>query len=90
MGAKHSISDLEGIGPKSREMLARAGITTAEQLRELGSVEAYVRTKRVNTGVSLNMLWGLESVMTGEHWRDVAKNHRTSLLLALEDREKNV
>jgi DNA transformation protein len=90
MEAKHSISELKGVGPKSQAMLARAGITTVEQLRKLGAVEAYVRTKRVNTGVSLNMLWGLESVMTGEHWRDVAKNHRTSLLLALEEREKNV
>jgi DNA transformation protein len=40
--------------------------------------------------VSLNLLWGLESALTGEHWQDVAKKHRTSLLLALEEREKNV
>jgi DNA transformation protein len=90
MEAEISLSELQGVGSKSRDMLARAGITTIEQLRKLGSIEAYVRTKRVNAAASLNLLWGLESLITGEHWRDVAKNHRTSLLLALEDREKNI
>lgn len=71
-------------------MLARAGITTVEQLRALGSIEAYVRTKKANAGVSLNLLWGLESAISGEHWRTVAKQHRASLLLALEAREKGV
>lgn len=89
MKHRKPISELTGLGPKSQEMLARAGITTVEQLWKLGSIEAFVRTKRVNTAVSLNLLWGLESVITGEHWQAVAKEHRTSLLLALEEREKN-
>jgi DNA transformation protein len=35
-----SISELKSLGPKSQEMLARAGITTITQLKDLGSVEA--------------------------------------------------
>ena len=89
MKSKRPISELTGLGPKSQKMLARAGITTVEQLRSLGSIEAYARTKSVNAAASLNLLWGLESAISGEHWRDIAKNHRTSLLLALEEREKN-
>jgi DNA transformation protein and related proteins len=77
-----------GIGPKSGEMLGAAGITTLSQLRELGSVRAYVMVKRAKCSPSLNFLWGLESAITGEHWRDVAKNHRISLLLALEEAER--
>jgi len=42
------IRDLPSLGPKSQEMLARAGITTVAQLRALGSAAAYVQTKRVN------------------------------------------
>jgi DNA transformation protein and related proteins len=42
------ISDLKGLGPKSQEMLARAGIRSVSQLRELGSIEAFVLTKRAN------------------------------------------
>lgn len=83
-----SRGQLKGLGPKSREMLARAGIHTFEQLRELGSVEAYVRARRANEGVSLNLLWALESSLTGEPWQQVARRHRTSLLLALEERER--
>jgi DNA transformation protein len=66
-------------------MLAQAGITTVAQLRELGAVVAYVQTKRVNPKTSLNLLWGLESALTGMPWQQVAREHRTSLLLAVEE-----
>lgn len=80
--------ELEGVGSKSREMLQAAGITTLAQLRELGSVAAYVRVKRAGCNPSLNFLWGLESVLTGEHWQEIAKKHRLSLLSALEEAER--
>lgn len=66
-------------------MLEHAGITSIDQLRALGAVAAYVQAKRANCNVSLNLLWGLESALTGEPWQEVARKHRTSLLLALED-----
>lgn len=78
-----------GIGPKSGEMLRAAGIASLSQLREIGAVRAYVMVKNAKCSPSLNFLWGLESLLTGEHWRDVARNHRTSLLLALEEVERN-
>lgn len=84
-----TIADLKSLGPKSQEMLARAGITTIAELQDIGSVAAYVRAKRANGNVSLNLLWGLESALTGEPWQEVARIHRTSLLLALDEYEKN-
>ena len=76
---------LAGLGPKSRAMLAAAGITTLTQLRDLGSVRAYAGIKAVpGNQASLNLLWALEGLLTGEHWRVVAREHRLSLLLALE------
>ncbi|MEZ5650254.1 MAG: TfoX/Sxy family protein [Burkholderiaceae bacterium] len=84
----NAIRKLPGLGPKSEAMLARAGITTVDELRALGSVEVYVRAKRANRGVSLNLLWALEAALTGESWQIVARSHRTSLLLALDDRER--
>jgi DNA transformation protein len=71
-------------------MLARAGITSVLQLTQLGSVVAYAMTKRANGNVSLNLLWAIESALSGEPWQEVARLHRTSLLLALEEYEKNV
>jgi len=78
-----------GIGPKSGEMLRAAGITSMSRLREVGAVGAYVMVKRAKCKPSLNFLWGLEAAISGEHWRDVAKNHRASLLLALEEAVRN-
>jgi DNA transformation protein len=81
------IEDLGGLGPKSAEMLARAGIATAEDLRVVGSVEAFVAVKRAGEPASLNLLWALEGALTGRHWKDVARSERTRLLIALDHLE---
>lgn len=79
------IDALPGLGPKSRDMLAAAGITTPAQLQALGSVRAYARVRaRPGNNASLNLLWALEGALTGLPWRVVAQEHRLSLLLALE------
>ncbi|MDO8284611.1 MAG: TfoX/Sxy family protein [Rhodoferax sp.] len=74
--------------PKSQQVMAKAGISSVEQLRKIGSVAAYVRAKRTGANVSLNLLWALEGTISGLHWQEVARDHRTSLLLALEDQER--
>jgi DNA transformation protein len=85
-----NIADLPNFGPKSQQMLARAGIHTLERLRELGAVPAFVRVKRAGTNASLNLLWAIEGALTGQHWREVAKHERLRLLLELEDAEKAI
>jgi DNA transformation protein len=89
MAASPSISDLKGLGPQSQQMLARVGITTVDELRRIGSVAAYCLAKRANAKVRLNLLWGLESALTGDPWQQIARVHRTSLLLAVDEYEKN-
>jgi DNA transformation protein len=85
----NEVEQMPGLGPKSRAMLRSAGISSLAQLREIGSVAAYVLVKRAECKPSLNLLWGVEGAISGEHWRDVARNHRASLLLALDQHEKN-
>jgi DNA transformation protein len=80
-----TIADLPNFGPKSQQMLESAGIHTVEQLRELGSIRAYLQVKRSSNGASLNLLWALEGALTGQHWQVVAKQERLRLLLELED-----
>lgn len=81
-----SISALQSLGPKSQQVLAALGITSIEQLRHAGSVAAYsMAKKRFGAKVSLNLLWALEAALTGIPWREVARAHRTSLLLSLEE-----
>ena len=79
-----AIADLQGLGPKSQAMLAAAGITKVTQLKRLGSVRAYAKVKATGANASLNLLWALEGALTGLSWQVVAKEHRLSLLLALE------
>lgn len=79
------LADLINLGPKSQEMLAKAGITTAQELTRLGAVRAYAKTKAVCPKASLNLLWALEGVLSGRPWQQVAETDRASLLMALED-----
>ena len=76
------------LGPKSIQRLQAAGICTIAQLRDLGAPAAYVRVKRTGAPVSLNLLWAMEGALSGMTWQEVARRHRTSLLLAVEQLEK--
>ena len=84
-----SLARVANLGPKSAQFMLSAGITSFEQLKRLGSVRAYSMVKHVEPSASLNLLWALEGALSGLHWREVAKEHRTSLLLALETHEKS-
>jgi DNA transformation protein len=80
-----TIAELQDLGPKSQAMLAAAGIVTVEQLQRLGSVRAYPKVKATGANnASLNLLWALEGALTGLPWQVVAREHKLSLLLALE------
>ena len=82
--AAPALTELPNLGPKSQQMLQVAGIRTVAQLRKLGSVAAYAKVKQSGAPASLNLLWALEGALTGLPWQVVAREHRTSLLLALE------
>jgi DNA transformation protein and related proteins len=72
------------LGPQSQAMLRKAGITQLGQLQQMGSVRAYALIKQHSPQASLNLLWALEGALSNLHWQVVARDHRTSLLLALE------
>ncbi|MBU2178172.1 MAG: TfoX/Sxy family protein [Gammaproteobacteria bacterium] len=82
-------SDLKSLGPKSQQMLVSAGIASIDELYEVGAVAAYVRVKTICPQASLNLLWALESAITGIPWQEVARLHRSSLLQTLADAIKN-
>ncbi|MCP5335072.1 MAG: TfoX/Sxy family protein [Oceanospirillaceae bacterium] len=84
MDAGISLRALSGLGPKSQAMLANAGITSLTQLRELGAVQAYLRVRASNSQASLNLLWALEGALSNLPWQQVAREQRSSLLLALD------
>lgn len=82
------LAGLPNLGPASAEMLRAAGIADLARLRALGAVHAFAQVRRSQPKASLNLLWALEGALTGLPWQQVARDHRTSLLLALEDVER--
>lgn len=76
---------LRNLGPVSSEMLARAGIRSERQLRQLGAVAAFARVEARGLKPSLNLLYALEGALQDRGWKDVARQRRTDLLLALDD-----
>lgn len=88
--AGQAISMMKNLGPRSQEMLASAGILDDDELRKLGAVVAYARTKAVCAQASLNLLWALEGALTGRDWKEVAETDRASLLMALEDVQRHM
>ena len=84
------MTDLKGLGPKSLQMLAEAGIHDFEQLRQMGAVAAFVAVKQSNKAATLNLLWALEGAITGVPWQEVSRLERTRLLLAFDDYQRSI
>jgi len=80
--------NMRNLGPKSEEMLRKAGITSQVELRKLGAVRAFVKVKNSDARASLNLLWALEGALSDRPWQEVAKRDRLSLLLAVEQLSK--
>ena len=60
------LTDLPNIGPKLAENLEKIGVTTPEQLRELGPEEAFLRIRaKVDNTACLNQLEALAGAAEG-------------------------
>jgi DNA transformation protein len=83
-------NELPGLGPRSLATLAAADITDRATLQRLGSVASYLRVKHAGQPATLNLLWALEGPLTGQHWQTVAREERSSLLLALDAAQQTI
>lgn len=61
-----SLSDLPNIGKVLENNLLRVGIKTPEQLRSIGTEEAFIRIRtNVDQGACLHMLYGIQGAIEG-------------------------
>ena len=80
------ISSLRNLGPKSARLLKEAGITTIEELQEIGSLAAYQRLRFMfGKQVGLNFLWAMEAGLTDRHWKDITADEKARLKAGLEN-----
>ena len=73
-----------GLGPKSAEWLKEVGIKTEKDLCKIGAVKAYIKLKKNNKKISLNMLWGLHASIEGIHWKHIDKKTKEYLIKQVE------
>jgi DNA transformation protein len=76
-------SALKNLGPACERWLRDVGIETAEQLAEVGSVEAYLRVKeRLPHKASLVLLYALEGALLDIHWNALPPEVKAEIVSA--------
>ena len=59
------LSNLPNIGPIVEEQLNQVGITTYEQLKEIGSTQAWLKIKAIDESACIHRLYALEGAIQG-------------------------
>ncbi|WP_432472960.1 TfoX/Sxy family DNA transformation protein [Amphritea sp. HPY] len=83
------LAALRGLGKVSAGWLIEAGISSAEELVEVGAVRAYLRVHSlpgINSGVKpgMNLLYALVGAIENRPWQEVARIEKGRLLSELE------
>lgn len=73
------ISSLPGIGKVVEEQLGQVGITTPEELRAVGSREAWLRIQAIDPSACYNRLGALEGAIQGVLRKDLPEAEKESL-----------
>lgn len=62
------VGEMLNLGPTSAAWLREVGIQTADDLKRLGAVAAFLMVKTRRPDASLNLLYALHGAITGTHW----------------------
>jgi DNA transformation protein len=70
------LTRLPNIGTVLAQKLRQAGITSNDDLIDLGSVEVYLRVWGRQDVIGYNMLYAIEGAIQGVRWHDLPREHR--------------
>lgn len=73
------LSDLPNIGKKLEEQLNEVGIETIEQLKEVGSKQAWLDIKAIDASACINRLCALEGAIEGIRWHSLSEEVKREL-----------
>ena len=73
------VSSIRNLGPASDTGFAKAGITTADQLRDLGADEAYARYLSAGGQAHFIGYYALVMGLQGRPWNDCQGDEKTAL-----------
>lgn len=86
-GTATTTEKIRNVGPKSAAWLRQVGVRTNEDVRRLGAVEVYLRTRRAGFKSTLNLLYALGGAEDDCHWQDLSEERRRTLVMAVEAAE---
>lgn len=73
------LSSLPNVGKVLEKNLHSIGIYRPEQLVEIGSREAFIRIRLIDSGACLHVLYGLEGAIEGVRYTQLAENMKQDL-----------
>lgn len=71
--------DTPNIGSTLEKKLIKVGILDSENLRQLGSKEAFIRIRNIDDTACLNMLYALEGAVQGIRWHGLSEECKKDL-----------
>jgi DNA transformation protein and related proteins len=74
-----SLIELPNIGKVLAESLEKAGIRNYDDLVNLGSVEAFIRLKQIESDNCYNRLYAIEGAIQETRWHNIPKEERENL-----------
>ncbi|AJA46940.1 TfoX domain-containing protein [Clostridium pasteurianum DSM 525 = ATCC 6013] len=73
------LSKLPNIGNKVEAQLNEVGIETVEQLKKVGSKEAWLSIKAIDSSACINRLCALEGAIRGIRWHSLPSEVKDEL-----------
>ncbi|MFA8435479.1 MAG: TfoX/Sxy family protein [Marinifilaceae bacterium] len=71
--------DLPNIGTTLVQKLEEVGVLSAEQLKEIGSEQVFIRLQAVDPGACYNQLCALEGAVQNIRWHGLSQERKNEL-----------
>ena len=73
------LSKLPNIGKSVEEQLNLVGINTVEDLKIIGSKEAWLKIREIDESACINRLYALEGAVEGIRWHNLSEEKKLML-----------
>lgn len=73
------ISKLPNIGDKLEAQLKEVGIDTVDQLKKVGSKQAWLHIRTIDSSACINRLYALEGAIQGIRWHSLSSEVKSQL-----------
>ncbi|OFX86909.1 MAG: competence protein TfoX [Bacteroidetes bacterium GWF2_33_16] len=83
------LTSLPNIGKELAKILEQADIHSAEELKQVGSENAFIRIKTIDPSACISKLCALEGAVQGIRWHNLPKERKQELEEFLKMVEKN-